>query len=959
MTWKKVSNSDSGTATKHGGNDIDKIADAFNGVDVSDPIKYNTDINTLYANTNAAGDLLKSNGTKFVRLPRGTANQVLGVNAGGTDIAWTAAGAGGGEANTAANVGTGTGTIFRDKTSVTLNLKTLLAGSGITITNNANDITLASTGGGSTTLDGLSDVAITSAARGDIIVRDATQYINKAKGTANQFLRMDGTGTDPTWQTVSVGGGTTIQGYNYLIYIDSGDGSYKALNGYTGAVDYTHATDVTQVLKSIFAAVTTGQLTIVMSKGDFKIRSWNEADFRRSNFSILGQGEGITRFLVTNDIETVAGHTRAMAFEASQGSTTTTLTANATKGAQSISVTSAASFTAGDDIILCSDEDWDTTFAADDRTQLNRIVSISGTTLMLEKFASETFNTASNARIIKQPLLRNIYLANFSIEADTGYTNTGTTWLRFDLCDNVLAENIILSGVTGTFHKGLVTNMIINSTFRHFKMEVPPTTHFTTGGPYGISCRAACEHVVYDDFRFRGGWRHAFTTTGNQSGVFDGVPKEIFITNCTSETCGEASFDTHGNSECLYFINCAVNGYRSPDSTDTVAGTGDTDCFNLRSKYVTIINPMVMNTRGNGINVTSQGHGIKISGGYFRNIRNGMKAIHVQADCEEIQISDCDIENVDGEGIMLDTNVRNVQISNCRIKNTCTADNTVSPLEFGTTTHDVIVNNVMIDTSNDAAIRPISIASGAYDYTLSNITALGAGIDCAFNGFNIRLDYWTCTGRNLAKPLRKPGTWTASVPGSSTSGILNGNVTATGGTRRIEPADGLHQEFATTTLNTTQGLRGTNNYFERDLNPYIRFTFRLETTSLTRMFLLWSNLTSIPAGADPLVSLSGIGLKFDSGGTNFLTYSNSGDATTTTGATIGAANTNKHDLEIRGDAANNKFQIRYDFGSWVDVTTDIPANNSEMTFQAYMENNETGVNKILNLLEIETSIDNK
>jgi hypothetical protein len=54
-----------------------------------------------------------------------------------------AAAGGAGEANTGANVGAGTGTIFRDKTGVTLNLKTLIAGAGLTLTNGANDITLA------------------------------------------------------------------------------------------------------------------------------------------------------------------------------------------------------------------------------------------------------------------------------------------------------------------------------------------------------------------------------------------------------------------------------------------------------------------------------------------------------------------------------------------------------------------------------------------------------------------------------------------------------------------------------------------------------------------------------------------------------------------------------------------------------------------------------------------------
>lgn len=54
-----------------------------------------------------------------------------------------ATGASVGEANLGANVGAGQGTVFRDKTAVTLNFKSLLEGLNIDITNNANDITIA------------------------------------------------------------------------------------------------------------------------------------------------------------------------------------------------------------------------------------------------------------------------------------------------------------------------------------------------------------------------------------------------------------------------------------------------------------------------------------------------------------------------------------------------------------------------------------------------------------------------------------------------------------------------------------------------------------------------------------------------------------------------------------------------------------------------------------------------
>ena len=52
--------------------------------------------NTITDTSTALGDLMVSNGSKFVRKARGTANQLLRTNAGGTDIEWATVSTGGG-----------------------------------------------------------------------------------------------------------------------------------------------------------------------------------------------------------------------------------------------------------------------------------------------------------------------------------------------------------------------------------------------------------------------------------------------------------------------------------------------------------------------------------------------------------------------------------------------------------------------------------------------------------------------------------------------------------------------------------------------------------------------------------------------------------------------------------------------------------------------------------------------
>lgn len=89
---------------------------------------FSVNLNTLnHSTTNNAGDILVNDGTKYARLAKGTANQVLATNAAATNLEWQtpAGGGGGGEANTASNVGSDGIGLFDSKVGVDLRFKKL------------------------------------------------------------------------------------------------------------------------------------------------------------------------------------------------------------------------------------------------------------------------------------------------------------------------------------------------------------------------------------------------------------------------------------------------------------------------------------------------------------------------------------------------------------------------------------------------------------------------------------------------------------------------------------------------------------------------------------------------------------------------------------------------------------------------------------------------------------------
>lgn len=108
---------------------------------------------------------------------------------------------------TAANVGAGTGDIFRDKIGTTINLRTLLAGTNISISTAGDEVTITNTGVGVHNLLSATHpdtVPASPPAQGSLVKGNGSSlWAEFVLGTALQVLRVNAGGTDLEFATVA------------------------------------------------------------------------------------------------------------------------------------------------------------------------------------------------------------------------------------------------------------------------------------------------------------------------------------------------------------------------------------------------------------------------------------------------------------------------------------------------------------------------------------------------------------------------------------------------------------------------------------------------------------------------------------------------------------------------------------------------------------------------------------
>lgn len=207
-------------------------------------------------------------------------------------------------------------------------------------------------------------------------------------------------------------------------------------------------------------------------------------------------------------------------------------------------------------------------------------------------------------------------------------------------------------------------------------------------------------------------------------------------------------------------------------------------------------------------------------------------------------------------------------------------------------------------------------------------------------------------------------------------GILGSATTATGGdapvgmtSGQLVAADGRFVRWATKTATPASGDNGGWKIAAaitcRAWNPSIFVRFRLNQTADCRMWIgLWSDLASDPSGDDALNARSGvtfgIGAANNTVGTGStvgwqVAHNDSSGATVLD--TVGpAADTNVHTIEIVAVDGSSKFKYSLDGAAYVDVSTDIPATATALTFITQIETS-AAAQKTLDLFDISVTSD--
>lgn len=465
--------------------------------------------------------------------------------------------------------------------------------------------------------------------------------------------------------------------------------------------------DFADIGSAINALPTTGGV-INLGTGTFPVSS-SIANTTRSNIVIQGQGVGST--IVSSSITT---DNPIFDFEGTVPGTSRSLTANATKGTNTatLSTGDAATFSAGQYVLIRSNKIWDSELSTK-TGEIQKISSVNAGTGVVTFVdpLNDTYNTSDSASMIALSLLNNITFQDMSITSTAGSSARTGGSLFFRFINGVYLNNVEFNKLwwAGAQLSSCV-NINLNGCNAHDTQDpsgAGGSTH------YGYVIHAASRNGILNSC-FGSTLRHTVTMGGQTGTNFEGVVRNVTVTNCTSANADTAHYDTHQGCEGIVFSsNVAMGGVPAAGGTSVPA-------YQIRAPRCTIIGAIILRTPGRGIflfgNSAGNHGGLSvISGCHIEGVShvaggaNG-DAIYYDTSIPGGIINGCKIQDCDGHAVTGGgTGNNDINFTGNEVKNCCvfTTDGNIN----------LQGNNVVITGNRfrDGPNRPIQMSASSTD----------------------------------------------------------------------------------------------------------------------------------------------------------------------------------------------------------------------------------------------------
>ena len=337
------------------------------------------------------------------------------------------------------------------------------------------------------------------------------------------------------------------------------------------AVGDSTTDDQTAVQNAINAAYSAGGGTVYLPKGAYNVTGLHSY----SNVNITG-----------DDAKIVAASTISYDYILHlEGSliSNTTLTANGTLGASSVSVTSSAAFAAGDYIVVSDSTFGNTTDALGKNQEFNRVLSVSSGTINLMNPLCGTYYSDSTARVYKYSPVRDVIIEGLHFDIP-GASDAGGILLEY--CYNVTVKGC---KVTGMFYPGI--NIDKSANVHILDNIFMDGQDLSTGGRgYGFATYESSHNVLI---------KGNMTERVRENAVSNGS-KHITVSDNIFRNSYDDGINTHGSGNRYVIIsNNIIEGGCTAGGITIGGGKNNTD------SDVLVSNNLITNLSKSGIVVNS------------------------------------------------------------------------------------------------------------------------------------------------------------------------------------------------------------------------------------------------------------------------------------------------------------------------------------------------------------------